>query len=54
MRAMWWSELQVDYREVEVIPRHSQRGKLASYVQELPADLLPDYAGMIMPPRAIA
>jgi phenylacetate-CoA ligase len=54
MRGMWWSELQVDYRQVDAIPRHSRRGKLASYVQELSSDRLPGYAAMVTPPRATA
>jgi phenylacetate-CoA ligase len=48
MRAMWWRELQVDYRAVESIARNSRRGKLASYVQELPRDCLPAPVKMVI------
>ena len=48
MRAMWWRELQVDYRAVESIARNSPRAKLASYVQELPRDHLPDPVRMVV------
>jgi phenylacetate-CoA ligase len=46
MRAMWWRELQVDYRAVESIDRNSGRGKLFPYMQELPPAGLPALARM--------
>jgi phenylacetate-CoA ligase len=51
MRAMWWRELQVDYRAVESISRNSRRGKLASYVQELPLRQLPAHAAAVAAAR---
>jgi phenylacetate-CoA ligase len=37
IRSMWWSDLQIDYKIVNELPRKS-RGKLATFVVELPSE----------------